>query len=127
MAKCLALIALVSLLAATSCNRTGPKMLKTGMSMNSAIDLLEREGIKVEDVTGSQLYSRTFRVSSPTSADSLCFDAEVRKVTKIFWYRNWRADYGKPKNAQGKELVFVDAVTLEEIRAGLDEKAGQVP
>lgn len=118
MRRLLSLMGLAILLAATGCNGKGPAMLKTGMSTSSALDYLRREGMAAEDVTGAQL-GRTFQVSSPNSDDALGFHEEERRVTSIFWYKNWRADRGKAKTAREREFVIVKAITAEEIRAGL--------
>ncbi|MGB7161090.1 MAG: hypothetical protein WBD40_23725 [Tepidisphaeraceae bacterium] len=123
MAKFFSPIGVALLLAAAGCNGNGPTTLKSGMSLDSAVHLLQREGLEAEDVTGAQL-GRTFQVSSSTSEDSLCFDVETHWVTSVFWYRNWRDDRHRAKADRKCEYVRVKAITPDEIRAGLSGKSG---
>jgi hypothetical protein len=124
-AKFLSLVSVALLLATNGCAGSATEVLKPGMSQDAALTLLSRADLKAEDVTGAQV-GRTFQVSSPAAEDALCFDVETHRVTRVYWYRNWRADLGKPKAARVHEVMRVPTITPEEIRAGLAQENNPV-
>jgi hypothetical protein len=117
------LIRLVLLLAAATagCHGTNPQDIRPGMKLDVAVNLLNREGLVVEEDTGAQLL-RSFAVSDPQSIDApwtLCFTIDRERVKEIFWYKNRAADRALPKGKRKYEYVVVSSITPREIRAGL--------